>query len=69
MVLRSSPLNQPSHIKPKIHQIYTFDDVRLAFDAHLARYFAFGLAAERDEIVNGDHLCTNKSILLSPSSQ
>ena len=39
-----------------MHHIAVLHDIFLAFYAHFAGFFGFGFAAERDEIVVGNHL-------------
>ena len=58
-----SPATQQSICKTEVHDVAVLDDVVLALEPHLAGFLGAGFAIERDEIVVGDGLGANKSLL------
>src|SRR3954468_14178691 len=52
-----------SYVEAEVHHVAVLDDVVLALEAHLARFFRALLALAADEIGEGDDLRANEALL------
>src|SRR3954463_5953859 len=60
---RTRAIQRSSYVEAEVHHVAVLDDVILALEPHLARFFRALLALAAHEIIEGDDLGTDESLL------